>query len=362
MTEGNAAELTATQSESVDAERLPEVWIFQANPKLYDISAALGELSVLDWQVNQSRHQIHAGHTVYVWQSGADAGILARGEVLTEPEPISAPRDVFWDQPADHDEEKPRVWLRIDRVLDEPLLRTELMAIEATADLLIIRQANATNFGVNDRQAAALRQLFDDRPGREVEPEKLFYFTASGKLAAHRAQISLVEGIPLTTLAPIVELDSQFERHAKNERVFAWGARAGLAAEQKWMLDELVARFTVLDPYSGQGHPKSILEIEEENYDPETGRQRQIYCLTIASKRYGLFIRRADGTPWSSPAATRRSAQSTVSDTSYHQTLPTPRSATEPGSTTDGSTSSIANSATSTTPSPHGSAHPRSAA
>ena len=42
---------------------------------------------------------------------------------------------------------------------------------------------------------------------------------------------------------------------------------------------------------------RSILKIERENYDPDTGRQREIECCSIAAKRYGLFIRRPDGTP-----------------------------------------------------------------
>jgi hypothetical protein len=61
--------------------------------------------------------------------------------------------------------------------------------------------------------------------------------------------------------------------------------------------NEIVERFAALDPYRGAGHPKSILKIERENYDPNTGRQREIECLTIAAKRYGLFTRRANGTP-----------------------------------------------------------------
>ena len=59
----------------------------------------------------------------------------------------------------------------------------------------------------------------------------------------------------------------------------------------------IVDQFTALDPYDGPGHPKSILKIEDENYDPTTGRQREIKCLAIAAKRYGLFTRRPDGTP-----------------------------------------------------------------
>jgi hypothetical protein len=33
---------------------------------------------------------------------------------------------------------------------------------------------------------------------------------------------------------------------------------------------------------------RSILKIERDNYDPETGKQRQVYCLGIASKRYAF--------------------------------------------------------------------------
>lgn len=52
-----------------------------------------------------------------------------------------------------------------------------------------------------------------------------------------------------------------------------------------------------LDPYAGPDHPKSILKIEDENYEPDTHEQREIECLAIAAKRYGLFTRRADGRP-----------------------------------------------------------------
>jgi hypothetical protein len=42
---------------------------------------------------------------------------------------------------------------------------------------------------------------------------------------------------------------------------------------------------------------RSILKIERDNYDPETGKQRQVYCLAISSKRYALFLRDEYGNP-----------------------------------------------------------------
>ena len=58
---------------------------------------------------------------------------------------------------------------------------------------------------------------------------------------------------------------------------------------------EIVARFTKLNPYTDKS--RSILKIERDNYDPETGEQRQVYCLAISSKRYALFLRNDDGNP-----------------------------------------------------------------
>ena len=58
---------------------------------------------------------------------------------------------------------------------------------------------------------------------------------------------------------------------------------------------EIVSHFVRLNPYRDKS--RSILKIERDNYDPETGKQRQIYCLAISSKRYALFLRDEDGNP-----------------------------------------------------------------
>ncbi len=58
---------------------------------------------------------------------------------------------------------------------------------------------------------------------------------------------------------------------------------------------EIVARFVKLNPYTDKS--RSILKIERDNYDPETGKQRQVFCLAISSKRYALFLRDDDGNP-----------------------------------------------------------------
>jgi hypothetical protein len=63
----------------------------------------------------------------------------------------------------------------------------------------------------------------------------------------------------------------------------------------KWaQLGAIARRFERLNPYDLDG---SILKIEEDNFDPTSGRQRQLWCLAISAKRYALFLRDRHGEP-----------------------------------------------------------------
>ena len=62
-------------------------------------------------------------------------------------------------------------------------------------------------------------------------------------------------------------------------------------------VDEIVDLFGQLNPYDRAAVPLSILKIEDDNFDPKTARQRQLWCLAISAKRYALFVRDRDGEP-----------------------------------------------------------------
>jgi hypothetical protein len=55
-------------------------------------------------------------------------------------------------------------------------------------------------------------------------------------------------------------------------------------------VDKIAERFEDLNPYDRNSVPGSILKIEDDNRDPRTQQQRQIYCLAISAKRYTLFL------------------------------------------------------------------------
>jgi hypothetical protein len=62
-------------------------------------------------------------------------------------------------------------------------------------------------------------------------------------------------------------------------------------------VDKVAARFQSLNPYDVSAISGSVLEIEDENFDPQTTEQRQLWCYAISAKRYALFLRDKMGAP-----------------------------------------------------------------
>jgi hypothetical protein len=60
---------------------------------------------------------------------------------------------------------------------------------------------------------------------------------------------------------------------------------------------QIVAKFEALNPYDQKVIDGSVLKIEKDNFDPKTGKQRQLHCLAISAKRYALFLIPKSGEP-----------------------------------------------------------------
>jgi len=147
-------------------------WIFQSSPDLYDLPAAIRELKEFTWLVTRYASEIHAGDRVYLWASGSDAAILAVGRVVTDPADIEdSPEEKRFQRQADKfDGPRRRVRVRVERVLDQPLLRTQLKSHLILKDLEILAFAQGSNFRVTPEQDLALQTLIG--PGDEFVPEE----------------------------------------------------------------------------------------------------------------------------------------------------------------------------------------------
>jgi DNA polymerase type B, organellar and viral len=62
-------------------------------------------------------------------------------------------------------------------------------------------------------------------------------------------------------------------------------------------VEEIAKRFEALNPYDRDAIPGSVLKIEGDNFEPKTGKQRQLYCYAISAKRYALFLKDKHGNP-----------------------------------------------------------------
>ncbi len=144
-------------ADTVDTNEEISVWLFQGNPKIYDILNALSDSEIgntIHWFVNQNRKRIHKGHLALIWMSGKEAGIYALGRIETAPLIM------------DESEEEKKYWLDsepasngltvrisiIRRLINKPVLRTEIKEIPELSSLSILKQPTGTNFPVNDSE------------------------------------------------------------------------------------------------------------------------------------------------------------------------------------------------------------------
>lgn len=155
----------AARAEVEEAAPVAEgkVWLFQANPDIFDIDRAISEVPELTWVVRQYRNDIRKGDRVYLWRSGPEAGVIATASVLTDPEElpgISGSPYLLAEEALSKPE--PRVNLRIEKILTTPLRRTDLLEHPVLKDLGVIAFANATNFEVTSEQDGVLKALIEE--------------------------------------------------------------------------------------------------------------------------------------------------------------------------------------------------------
>jgi len=179
-------------------------WIFQGNPKYYDVEGALKSLKEMTWEVNQHKDKIHSGDTAYLWQSGQKAGIFAVAEILSEPKEMPMPEseNPFVRKPERFSEIATRVPISINRVLENPITKEILSNHRALAELRILKAPYGSNFSLTNKQASAMDKLIN-----EVQVQKL---TQWG---------SIKDGLSIGSIAGEFKIDTlYFEKKDKIEK------------------------------------------------------------------------------------------------------------------------------------------------
>lgn len=174
----------------------PSTWIFQGNPKHYDVVQAVDDLDQLTWAVNQYPKQIKEGDEAYIWLSGSGGGIIAAGTVLNDPE-IREPleNDPYRKNNQLNNEPYLSVDISIEKKLTEDVVeRNLLLEDERTKNLEILTYPGATNFKVKKEENEIIKEIingtYENIPVAvlsedEKKEEKRFWIYAPGLDSEH---------------------------------------------------------------------------------------------------------------------------------------------------------------------------------
>jgi len=139
-------------------------WIFQANPKYFDIAGAVKSLKLRTWGVKKYKNQIFPGDTVYIWQAGPNAGILGVGEVLDKPQELPFPEEEkpFIAKEGNFKEIDTRVRVKINKVLDPPVLKNKVLSDPILSNLQILKMPHGAVFPLSAEENEALNVYISD--------------------------------------------------------------------------------------------------------------------------------------------------------------------------------------------------------
>jgi predicted HNH restriction endonuclease len=175
-------------------------WIFQGNPKLYDIDDYLARYPLIYWRTPTHRDHIALGDRAFMWRAGDDGGIVASGHVVELPvieEHLKHPEALgsdLWmaDELAKRrmDPNAPKVGIAIDSVrltAEEGMVpRSFFKGDPQLSQSTIIRQPNSTVFAVSTEEALKLEEVWGGSASLSGDPIEAFALEGDRRVTSHR--------------------------------------------------------------------------------------------------------------------------------------------------------------------------------
>lgn len=149
-------------------------WLFQCNPKIFNLRAALRERASISWVVRQHKSEIEEGHTVFLWEAGKNAGVLARGRIAAAPSTNVGIQlnEKYMLVPGEFKDTELRVPIEIEHVYRPSISRATLKRNPRFASFGVLKFYQGTNYAVTDAEAEALLEL-------ETAPDARFWSIAT---------------------------------------------------------------------------------------------------------------------------------------------------------------------------------------
>ncbi len=143
----------------------PKAWLFQGNPKLYDLLGGIAEGRLRNYAMNQHRDHAAYGDRVFFFLSGEKAGVYAVGRITSTAYKADEPNEFgLW-----------KVDVTFEATVEAPLLRAELLGDPVLATFGPFGGRMGTNFPMSADVAARLEHVLASRL-RPVDGSKTRWF------------------------------------------------------------------------------------------------------------------------------------------------------------------------------------------
>src|SRR5690554_110101 len=149
-------------------------WIFQGNPKVFDIETALRNEILTAWTVSAHKDKIKVGDKVILWITGSQSGCYALAEVTSKPhQKTASPDDHLWKG---EDKKSLKADIKITHnMVDKPILSAIIKGIGELNNLKFGNQG--TNFPASMEEYQAILDLSQNNK------EKQYWLYAPGENA-----------------------------------------------------------------------------------------------------------------------------------------------------------------------------------
>lgn len=139
-------------------------WLFQGNPKYYQVLDAIKELEAIPWLVTRYAKDIAAGDGVIIWLSGSQGGIYATAEVIEPAQFLTEiPDKKYWVDSTRALGKQQAIIRFTNKFVESPLLKNQLQEDSVLKNLLVLRAPNSTNFKVSSEEWEQVQKLIQEK-------------------------------------------------------------------------------------------------------------------------------------------------------------------------------------------------------
>jgi hypothetical protein len=146
-------------------------WIYQGNPKTYDIDSYIATHPYIYWYSPKHIEEVQLGDTAFLWRTGVNAGLIAIGKIVEKPTPLKLIKhpellgNDFWtadNSISDPDELKVGIEIIETRLSEDDgmLTRNDLKSDPVINNHRIITNPTGTIFKLEKNRSEHLLELW----------------------------------------------------------------------------------------------------------------------------------------------------------------------------------------------------------